>query len=175
MAVHALIHTTGVVLGKKYLPLELAYLDVTGYEIHFLLNSPYSYTEAIQRFPHASPDAVMTTYRGNDLSSVLHFLRVRHRQLQEIFPNTPVVFGCKGNSLQMDILKQTELPHVINVETLGVPSLKVLAQTFPHLVFPSCSWHVKLSKCARVAIRLIAAYMFQQNTVLSVSQVQLLC
>ncbi|GBN19807.1 hypothetical protein AVEN_267429-1 [Araneus ventricosus] len=168
MAVHALIHTTGVVFGKKYVPLELAYLDVTGYEIHFLLNSPYSYTEAIQQFPHASPDVLMTTCRGMALDNVLHFLRLRHQQLQETFPDTPIVFGCKGNSLQMDVLKQTNLPHLINVETLGVPSLKVLAQTFPHLVFPSCSWHVKFSKCARVAIRLIAAYVFQQNTILSV-------
>lgn len=169
MATHALIHTTGVVLGKKYFPLELAYLDVTGYEIHFLLNSPYTYNEAIRTFPHARPDVLMTTLRGTGLSSVLQFLRVRHRHLREIFPDTPIVFGCKGNSLQMDVLKQTELPHLVNVETLGVPSLKVLAQTFPYLVFSSCSWHVKFSKCALVAVRLIAAHVFQQNPILSVS------
>lgn len=161
MAVHALVHTTGVVLEKKYFPLELAYWDVTGYEIHFLLNSPYSYSNLIQRFPHASPDALVTTDRGTSLSSILHFLRVRHQQLRETFPNTAIVFGCKGNNMQMDILKQTNLPHLVNVETLGVPSLKVLSLMFPHLVLPSCSWHVKQSKCARVAVHLVATYMCQ--------------
>lgn len=169
MTVHALVHTTGVILEKKYVPLELAYWDVTGYEIHFLLNSPYSYSDTIRRFPHASPDVLVTIDRGTSLSSVLHFLRVRHQQLQQTFPNVEIVFACKGNNMQMDVLKQAHLQHIVNVETLGVPSLRVLSQMFPNFVFFGCSWHIKYGKCARSAVRLIAAYMLQQNFILSQS------
>ncbi|GFS81002.1 uncharacterized protein NPIL_467691 [Nephila pilipes] len=112
MAVYALIHTTGVVLDKQYIPLELSYVDVTGYEIYFHLKSPYSYDETIQQFPHARPDVIMTTKHGTPLANVLHFLQVRYHQLQEQFPNTIIVFGCKGNSYQMQVLRQTGLPHL---------------------------------------------------------------
>ncbi|GFT75869.1 uncharacterized protein NPIL_18891 [Nephila pilipes] len=170
MAVHALIHTTGVVLDKQYIPLELSYVDVTGYEIYFHLKSPYSYDETIRQFPHARPDVIMTTKHGTSLANVLHFLQARYHQLQEQFPNTIIVFGCKGNSYQMQVLRQTGLPHLVNVEEFGVPSLKMLAQFYPFIVVPSCPCHVKPSKCARLAVLLLACYMFQQNVILPFGQ-----
>ncbi|GFX70873.1 uncharacterized protein TNCV_1688561 [Trichonephila clavipes] len=166
MAVHALIHTTGVVLDRQYIPLELGYVDVTGYEIFFQVTSPYSYSEAIKLFPYARPDAIMTTLNGTPLANILHFLQVRYHQLQAQFPDTDIVFGCKGNSYQMNILRQTKLPHLINVEMYGVPSMRRLTLMYPHIVADSCPWHVRPSKCVRFATRLLALYMFQQHVIL---------
>lgn len=160
MSVHAIVHTTGVVLGKTYVPLELAYVDVTGYEITLQLKSPMSFKDAKRHFPHARPDAIMSSYKGLTVDDVMHFLRSRYVQLQLECCQADIVFGCKGRS-QMNVL--IGLPHVENLETVGVPSLKVLRH--PHTV--DCPLHVAPTpKCARYTVRLLASYVFQQNGIL---------
>ncbi|GFT38401.1 uncharacterized protein TNCV_3064491 [Trichonephila clavipes] len=128
---------------KKYIPLDLGYVDVTGYEIFFQVTSPYSYSEAIKLYPYARPHAIMTTLNGTHLANILHFLQVRYHQLQSQFPHTDIVFGCKGNSYQMNILRQTKFPHLINVEIYGSPSMRLLTLMYPHIVADSCPWHVR--------------------------------
>lgn len=158
---HAIIHTTGVVLGKTYVPLELSYIDVTGYEIHLQITSPMSYHEATTQYSHIRPDAIMSTYRGVALDKVISFLNIRYQQLQQQFPDTLIVFGHKGNGTQLQFLQQTQIPHLENVEQLGVPALHILAEMYPSVTIPPCSLHVKCFKCSRAAVRLIAAHMFQ--------------
>ncbi|GFY48568.1 hypothetical protein TNIN_18451 [Trichonephila inaurata madagascariensis] len=74
MEVHALIHTTEVVLNRQYIPLELGYVDVTGYEIFFQVTSSYSYSEVIKLYPYARPDAIMMLLNGTPLVNILHIV-----------------------------------------------------------------------------------------------------
>lgn len=167
MPVCAIIHTVGVVLGKKYIPLEFSFADITGQEMHFQLKSPISFHTAKMLFPHARPDAVMTTCNGYTFEEVVTILWNRYRELETMF--SPVIVGCKGNSYQMQVLHETQLPYVINVETFGVPSLKNLKR-----FVGDCQWHVTPYKCSRFTVRVLAWYMFHQNFILPLSQKKLL-
>lgn len=164
--VQAILHTTGVVLGKRYVPLELSFTDATGFNIHFHLNSPLSYREAITLFPHARPDAIMTTQNGISFEEVVRFLQFRYRELLDQFPR--VVVGCKGGGYQMQVLRSTQLPDTVDLDTLGVPSLKTLSSANPLVC--NCSWHTVTRKCSRVAIQLLANYVFQQKLILPLGQ-----
>lgn len=169
MIVHALIHTTGVILGNEYFPLEMAYIDVMGYETTIHIKSPIDFMTAQREYPNARPDAVMSKYMGVSTNQWKQFLKRQYESLQAQCGTPHIVFGCKGNSNQMQVLKQADIPIVVNMETLNMPSLAALKNMYPHLVLPNCPWHVKpTDKCARLSVVLMA--MFQQNSVLPLSQ-----
>lgn len=171
MAVQALVHTTGVVLGRDYIPLEVAYLDVTGVECVFLLTSPLSFQEARNAFPNIRPDAKMSTQDGSSLDTVRNFLHTRTAILQKILRRSDVVFGYKGDSYQKTFLNRMHLSHTRNVETLSVPSLPKLLRMYWYVVFPdSCPHHVTSSRCARTAVHVLFAYMLHQNLILPIAQ-----
>jgi len=173
MAVHALVHTTGVVLGHDYIPLEVAYIDATGFEYGFQLTSPLSFQEAKDTFPDIRPDAKMSTRDGSTLDDVRDFLHTRYAILQRLLSRSDIVFGYKGNSYQKTFLNQMHLPHTCNVETLLVPSIPKLRNAYPFVVFPDCPHHVNSSRCARTAVNVLFLYMAQQNLILPIGQQEL--
>lgn len=168
--VHALVHTTGVVLGREYIPLEVAYCDVTGIEHCFLLQSPISFREAQRIYPNSLPDAIMSTQTGVTVATVRQFMHARNSTLQSVLKQSDIVFGFKGDSYQKSFIEQMHLPHIVNVEQLLVPSLHRLRSMYPHLVIPDCTFHVKPSRCALSAVRLLVAYMMEQNLILPLGQ-----
>ena len=170
MTIHALVHTTGVVLGSNYIPLEVAYYDVTGFECAFLVKSPLSFQEAKASFPHIRPDVKMSTRDGLTLDRVRDFLQTRYLILHSLLgsSSSDIVFGHKGNSYQKTFLNQMHLPHTLNVETFLVPSLSQLRNMYPHVVFPDCPHHVTSSRCARTALHVLLIYMIQQNLILPI-------
>ena len=141
---HALIHTQGVVLGKKYVTLELAYQDVMGIRAHFHIRSPLNYSAMRKFYPNARPDVVVITEGGTSYAEVIHFLKLRFRRLSnELGPY--VIFGYKGESYQPQVLRDAGIPHIMNVEKFGVPALKVTDK--------ACYLHKRNeSKCALVAL-----------------------
>lgn len=170
--IHAFIHTQGVVLDKKYHPLELAYVDVLGHEAHFLITSPLSFAEAKQNHLHVRPDAIMTTKAGVTYSTACRFLRERQHVLS-VQLNTPEIrFGHKGAGNQTPLLKAAGLLHLSNVEVYRVPSLRVLEQMWGPSILPPrgiCPYHAHpLSKCAFRAVRLVW-YVLHHNHVLTSS------
>lgn len=168
MALHALVHTQGVVLGKQYIPLELGYIDVTGYEIHFQITSPLSYSKAKRFYKSFIPDAIMTTRQGQPYSDVLRFLRERYHELSRLYKTPEIYFGYKGRSYQPTVLRDAGLERVINVDTLGLPALRHLATSYNVGQF-TCPFHNQSFKCARLAVRLIW-YALQQNRVSTLCQ-----
>lgn len=157
MAVHALVHTQGVVLGNKYIPLELAYIDVTGYEIYFSITSPLTYFEAKRLYPHCRPDAFMSTRSGVPYPAALQFLRQRYETLVLLFGDD-VRFGHKGPTYQKEILLRAGLDdRLVNVEAFGVPNLKRLYLQHP------------MRRCSLHSARLVWNVLHQQQ-VLAFSQ-----
>ncbi|KAG8175182.1 hypothetical protein JTE90_022605 [Oedothorax gibbosus] len=80
---------------------------------------------------------------------------------REIKNNPTFVFGYKGPN-QRDFLLRHGFFHIVDVGTIGVPSLSLLKQLYG-LPFSHC--RVSLSKCALAAVQSIAAYMLQQNLI----------
>lgn len=141
--IHALVHTQGVVLGRTYLPLELAYQDVLGVRAHFHIVSPLNYSKMRRLYPHARPDVTVVTEGGTPYSEVLAFLKMRFRYLSSHFPH--VMFGYKGECYQPQVLNDAGIPHKVNIETFGVPTLQKTLN--------SCRWHKgSPSKCAVAAL-----------------------
>lgn len=148
---HALVHTQGVVLGKTYLPLELAYRDVLGESAHFLITSPLNYSKMKRLYPHARPDALVSTAEGVPYSRVLDYLKLRYQILSFAFPSTPVFFGYKGESYQPRVLLDAGIPNRVNVERYGVPSLRRTTASSD-----TCRWHKgNRRKCALAALEQI--------------------
>lgn len=147
---HALVHTQGVVLGKTYIPLELAYWDCLGESVHLLITSPLNYSKMKRLYPKARPDVLVTTVEGVPYSRVLDYLKWRFEVLSNAFPSIPILFGHKGNSYQPRVLLDAGIPNRINVETLGVPALQVSNTD-------TCHWHKgnPRRKCARAALEQI--------------------
>ena len=149
MMIHALVHSQGVVLGRTYFALELAYEDVTGKRAHFLINSPICYSKMRQCYPHARPDVVVTRKGGTPYFKVLNYLRFRYRSLCKRWGDA-VLFGYKGKSYQPKVLQNAGIPRIFNVEKLGVPALQITNN--------ACRWHKStLSKCAVIALDQIRA------------------
>lgn len=154
---HAIIHTKGVVLNNIYVPLELAYCDVTGYFYHFHITSPLNYSEMRRQYGPVRPDVQVSVTSGTRYLDVLQFLRNRYDILQTLYPKDQIFFGYKGEKYQPKVLKDAEIPHIVNVETLGVPPLKEIKIT-DNFAF-SCPLHKgRLDKCALLALRRILSY-----------------
>lgn len=148
---HALVHTQGVVLGKTYIPLELAYMDILGERAHFLITSPLNYSKMKRLYPNARPDVLVTTVEGTAYSEVLNYLKLRFQILSDIFPSTPILFGYKGHSYQPRVLLDAGIPNRVNVERFGVPALKVTDNI--------CRWHKgNHRKCALAALEQILSH-----------------
>lgn len=142
----ALVHTQGVVLGKTYIPLELAYRDVLGESAHFLITSPLNYSKMKRLYPHARPDVLVTT--GVPYSRVLDYLKLRYQILSATFPS--VIFGYKGESYQPRVLLDAGIPNRVNVERYGVPTLQTTTNN------GTCRWHKgNRHKCALAALEQI--------------------
>lgn len=136
----ALIHTQGVVLGDKYVPLELSYTDVLGHEMHFLINSPINYSKIRRCYPFAKPDVIVTMTDGIAYSEVLTFLKERKNTIEKALGGC--TFGYKGNGYQTKVLDDAGIVNRINLKML--PSLHYIGH---------CSWHKgKASKCSRAAL-----------------------
>lgn len=155
MEVHAIVHTTGVTLGRSYVPLEFAYTDSLGFQAHFLITSSIGFYEARRRFPHCGdPDVFMSTRAGSSIARVHKFLRKRYAVLSKSL-GSRVAFGYKGNGFQARFLVDAGIPNIINLETLGVPPLPTLAQSHPR---KHCPWHPSArNKCARHAVEMLVA------------------
>lgn len=151
---HAITHSKGVVLGKRYVPLELAYRDVTGTIVNFQITSPMTFSKMRKCFPRCRPDSKVCVDSGIAYSDVLLFLKDRYDFLQQLFPSEPIVFGYKGEYYQPIILRDAGIPNIVNVEKFGMPPLKpVLTSDI------SCDLHKgNLNKCALVALDQIASY-----------------
>ena len=151
---HAITHTKGVVLNKTYIPLELAYQDVTGLLCHFHITSPMTYSKMRRMYPHCRPDVEVSINHGIPYSEVLKFLKNRHESLQQMYPYTSIIFGYKGEMYQPQILKDAAIPNIVNVERYGVPPLHpvIINDIF-------CSLHKgNLNKCALVALNQIVSF-----------------
>lgn len=151
---HAIIHTKGVVLGETYIPLELAYKDVTGLLCHFLITSPMTFSKMRRCYPNCRPDVEVTTQGGTSYSDALSFLRSRYNFLQTVYPHEPIVFGFKGQNYQPKILIDAGIPNRVNVEVFGVPPLQRNVT-----VESSCVLHKgNPNKCALVALNQIVSH-----------------
>lgn len=151
----AIVHTKGVVLGDKYVPLELAYCDVTGLLSCFHITSPMNYSKMRKCYPLARPDVEVTTSGGIIYSDVLKYLKDRYEFLQNLFPNTEIVFGYKGGSFQPNILKDAGIRNIMNVEQLGVPTVNRNIMNSAN-----CPLHKgNLKKCALVALNQITHHL----------------
>ena len=169
MAVHVLIHTSGVTLGSQYFPLELAYGDVTGYQLTVQIKSPIPYKTRLEAFPHAHPDAIMSAYKGFSEEQWIRFLQNRYTSLQTELATPDIGFGCKG-AHQMAVLQRAQIPRIVDVETVGCPSLDTLKERFGSQR-PRCPWHVApTDKCARFAVHLMTTHFTQQQPVLPLGQ-----
>ena len=91
----AVIHTKDVVLGNRYIPLELAYRDVYGLRCHFHITSPMNFSKMKRMYPDCRPDVEVTVTGGTPYSNVLKFLQEQHDFLQSLHPNLPVIFAYK--------------------------------------------------------------------------------
>ena len=167
--VDAFVHTEGVVLGSRYVPLELTYRDRLGYETTFRINSPVSFQEARAAHLHVRPEAIMLTSHGVPYHETLRFLQDRFHLLQQR-SREPVVFGYKGESYQPNVLRDAGIPKILNVEQLGVPAIRVLQQKYGHAVGGGtpCPHHMspRRNKCSRAVARLVLMDMVQQEGVL---------
>lgn len=169
MVIHAVCHSVGIVLDTIYFPLELSYADVTGYEQHFHIQCPVSYSFAKKFFPHSHPDAIMTMEHGTPYYLVLQFLHARFNYLKNLIPD--LTFGCKGGSYQSHVLRDAKIPSWVNIDQYNVPSLKKLSEMYN--VISTCPWHKQISKCARIGVQLIQRYLLDQQLILPLSQNQL--
>lgn len=159
--IHALVHTQGTVVTNRYLILEVAYVDVTGATMHCHVKSPLSFGNAKRINPGIRSDVIMTNEHGVSYASVLNFLCDRYRCLQEQLNETEIVFGYRGNNYQPKILRDTGLPHIVNIESLGtLPSLKTLLGTSNG----GCPFHTRDTlKCARRAVEFMWNALHQQK------------
>lgn len=169
MTVHAIVHTVGIVLNKQYYALELSFVDVTGYEQHFHIQSPVPYSYVRKYFPHSRPDVIMTMENATPYHQVLQFLQARFIYLKTLLPD--VTFGCKGGSYQANVLRDAHIPTWINLDLLGLPSLQKLSQMYD--VISTCPWHKVMFKCSRTAVYLIQRYLLEQQMILPFSQHEL--
>lgn len=155
MTISALVHSQGTVFQNQYIPLEIAYVDVTGVHVCFLIKSPLSFWDAARIDPNMkkSLHVVMTTRDGVRYSEVERFLSERYTVLKDVF-GPSVLFGYKGQSYQKNVLG--DIPS-INLETLGCPSLRQLQTRFPNLQ-RNCPYHLYPNqKCARHVLQLLLA------------------
>lgn len=165
MTVHAIVHTQGVVLGRHYHPLELAYADRLGHVAHLLIASPIRYSDMKRQYPRSFPDVLMSVEGGASYSSVLSFLQGRYRLLQRAYPSSDIVFGYKGQSYQSDILRDAGLSNTVNLESLGrMPRLDHRTRYHPY-----CPWHRGHSKCALDAVARILSFLRDSTTERSVA------
>lgn len=142
--IQAIVHTQGVVLGRTYVPLELAYCDHLGHWAHFLITSPISYSKMRRHYPHARPDVMVVTEGGTPYSQVLQYLKWRSESLGK-----DATFGYKGESYQPQVLEDAGIHNRINVEKWIEGALRVTDN--------ACPWHKSaVSKCARAALEQIA-------------------
>lgn len=173
--IHAFVHTQGVFFNQIYYPLELAYVDVLGDEAHFILTSPLSFHETKRSYPHARPDAIMTTGGGVSYSVACRFLHER-RNFLSVSLNTPEIRfgykGCGGN--QVRLLRFAGLSDIANVESYGVPSIRHLERVLGPFLLPPrgvCPYHAHpLSKCALRAVRLVWYVLHHDRVLTSESQ-----
>ncbi|GIY89222.1 uncharacterized protein CEXT_656621 [Caerostris extrusa] len=160
MAIHAFVHTQGVVFGRNYIPLEVAYMDVTGAVVHFRIKSPMSFMEAKRNFPHIRPDVIMCKETGVDYVYALEMLRQHVQRLMDVFQTSHIVVGYKGDSFQPQILLHAGIQHMVNVEKFNVPALRHLGQTYD----PNCPFHkYPTSKCAHRAVHLVWQMLHQKH------------
>ena len=161
----ALTHTEGVILFNKYVILELAYSDILGFNAHFLIKSPMSYTVAKKYHEHLEKSlevimCVADSYNNHKVYrffEVLQFLRKRYAILQRHFGNG-IQFGYKGRSFQRDILVKCNIPNA-NIENFGIPSIKMLKLYYP-FVKRRCIYHKTFyNKCAQHILRLINIHL----------------
>lgn len=153
---HAIIHTKGVVLNERYVPLELAYRDICGLLCHFQITSPMTFSQMRKMFPDCRPDVDVSVNKGTPYSDALTFLRNRYEFLQSKFPEKTIVFGYKGEKYQPQILHDADIFDTVNVEMYGVPPLNSIPATTAHV---SCFLHKgKSEKCALVALNRITSY-----------------
>lgn len=169
MAVHAVCHSVGVVLDKMYYPLELSFVDATGYEQHFHIQSPVPYTFSKKYYPHSRPDAIMTVDNATPYHEVLQFLHDRFLYLKKFI--STLTFGCKGGSNQANVLRDAQIPSWVNLDEFKVPSLPKLSAMYN--VNGDCPWHRQIFKCSRIAVQLIQRYLLEQQLILPLSQNQL--
>ncbi|GFQ68202.1 uncharacterized protein TNCT_730051 [Trichonephila clavata] len=128
----------------------MSYIDPTNYQYTFLIQSPISYSDAIQQYNNVFPQAIMTTENGIPYDDVVSFLQDRFTVLNK------APFLCKGNSFQPNILKDAEIPY-INVEKIvNIPSIRRLEQQFPYIDKRCCPFHKRpgIDKCAHQVVRL---------------------
>lgn len=164
----AFVHTQGVVLGKKYIPLELSYVDFMGYRQTFLIQSPISYKKAIRCYPLSKPEVIMTTRNGIPIEYIVRFLKERYNLLGR----SP--FLCKGESYQPDILKRANIPYT-NIETVSkVPSIRTLERLYPYIDKTNCPFHAYpgRNKCSTHVVRLLIEFnkmefCFSNNAIFS--------
>lgn len=166
-AIHALVHTTGVLTDQRYFALEMSYWDVTGNQQTLQIKSPIHYYQFVMDYPHSRPDAIMSKVNGCSQRDVRQFLQWCYANLQEKLKTPDIVFGYKGPN-QRDFLLRHGISNIVDVGTIGVPSLSLLKQLY---VPPLCKLHVSpYSKCALAAVQSIATYMVQQNLILLFTQ-----
>lgn len=163
----AIVHTEGVILFNRYVVLELAYMDVTGVQKNFLIQSPMRYKDAkkCNRYLQMSQEVVMctsSTYCGQRVykyREILHFLKHRFRLFDHYFRGD-VQFGYKGKSFQQDILKQSSIPR-INIEMFGIPAIKTLMEFYPY-ARKQCFFHKHYhNKCAKHILKLIKMHILK--------------
>lgn len=148
---HVIIHTQGVVLGDHYIPLELSYRDVLGFEKHFLINSPLNYSKIRRLYPSSRPDVIVTVTEGTPYSEVIAFLIERRQFLETLYQ--PCVFGYKGNGYQTKVLDDAAIENRLNLNML--PKLNYVGH---------CSWHKgKFSKCSRAALAQMMYHLTPPN------------
>lgn len=152
--VQALIHTTGVVLGSTYIPLEFSYCDILGYKTHQLITSPINYSKIRRLYPYTRPDVHVTIKDGIPYSEVIRFLKSRYEYLlKEIGYCT---FGYKGESYQTKILRDANILDSVNIEIFNVPKL--------NHTHTQCPWHHNsYDKCSERAIEEILNHLQNES------------
>lgn len=172
--IHAFVHTQGVFFNQIYYPLELAYVDVLGDEAHFILTSPLSFHETKRSYPHARPDAIMTTGEACPIPS-----RVVSYTNAETFER---LVEHPGDSLRLQGVWRKSSPTVAIRRTVRHSERGILRcslHTSPGKGFGSVplttSWRLSVPrtspfKCALRAVRLVWYVLHHDRVLTSESQ-----
>lgn len=160
----AMVHSQGYVIDKHFYCLEFAYSDILNNQHLFLVESPWSYSCIKYHYPKL-PLTVSVNTPGETVSYkyVIKFLRNQYKNLKKWIPNEKVIFGYKGRCFQSNILRHARVPHTVNVESLGVPSIDQLMEMYPDEDM-KCDSHPKQEKrCAELILRIVRRYMNEQK------------
>ena len=163
MIVVAFVNSQGFVINKKFYCLEFTYTDIITngllcYRYHAFVECPFS--DIKSEYPKlpinviVNPPCPTVTY-----DFLVNFLRKRYQEIQKLYPNEQLVFCYKGDKHQSQVLRDANIPNILNIDIVGVPSLGWLMYMYPNEK-TICSYHPKrVKQCAQRTLKLVEIFL----------------